>query len=250
MRRGRLLYGIVVAVCAGGMLLSGGLFVRQWLEYRGAEKAYQTLAEAAVLPPDGGGEEPEQTSDPPVPQVDFEALKRINPELTGWLYCPDTVISYPVVQGEDNRYYLTHLFDGTANAAGCLFLDSGCDGLTGKNSVIHGHHMKNGTMFASLEEYREQAYYDAHPRLYLLTPEGSWIIELFSAYVADAESDAWRLDFSSEEDYSRWLEGLQARSCFESAVKAQPADRVVTLSTCDYSYQDAWFVCHGLARPY
>ena len=259
----RLLYRAGVALCAAGVLVWGGLTLRQWGEYRAGERAYAALADAVVRIPanpsphmgqaapdpqasapagEGQGEEI-----PPI-QVDMQALRAVNPQAVGWLYSPDTVISYPVAQGEDNTYYLKHLFDGTPNSAGCLFLDSRCQGLEGRNSVIYGHYMNNGTLFASLKEYQDQAYYDAHPRLYLFTPQEVLIIELFSAYIAGPEDGAWRLDFSSPEDYGGWLAQLQARSCFESAVVPQTSDRVITLSTCNYTFPNARFVCHGLVR--
>lgn len=254
MKKQRTIYWISLLLCTGGILVSGGLFLRQWQEYRTGEEAYHALTEAmtAVPPAAADPADPEQTSEQSseqtevIPQVDFAALRQLNPDVVGWLYAPDTVISYPVVQGSDNTYYLDHLFDGTRNSAGCLFLDSGCQGLEGENSVIYGHHMKNGTLFASLENYQDQDYYDAHPRLFLITPEQTLTIELFSAYVTGEEGEAWQLTFSSREEYGKWLERIQERSCFVSDVVPQDTDRVLTLSTCDYTFQGARFVCHGL----
>ena len=168
MRRRGTLRRIVLAVCSVGLLVSGGLFAEQWAEYRAGEAAYETLAETALLSPEAPSEEETSVDRPErgeesLPQVDFDALSAVNPDIVGWLYLPDTSVSYPVVQGEDNSYYLKHLFDGTPNSAGCLFLDSRCEALNGKHSVIYGHYMKNGTLFASLEEYQSQEYYEAHP---------------------------------------------------------------------------------------
>lgn len=257
MRDGKRLFRRGAALCCGGMLVCGGLFLRQWREYRVGEQAYQDLTERVVQQkPVSEQTVPFQQTAPvrphvsargeDLPQVDFEALEVINPDVVGWLYSSGTGISYPVAQGEDNTYYLNHLFDGTPNSAGCLFLDSRCQGLEGRNSVIYGHYMNNGTLFASLKEYQDQAYYDAHPRLYLLTPEGTLTIALFSAYVAGPEGEAWQLDFSASEDYGAWLERIRAQSCFESELIPQVTDRVITLSTCNYTFPNARFVCHGL----
>ena len=247
--KGRTLYRTSLALCTAGLLICGGMLLVQWREYRAGKAAYDALAEAVVVPREAAPAEAEKPAeDPALPAVDFDALKSINPDAVGWLYCPDTVISYPVVQGEDNAYYLNHLFDGTPNTAGCLFLDSRCQALEGKNSVIYGHHMKNGTLFASLEGYQDPAYYEAHPRMYLLTPEGTRTIAVFSAYVTAAEGDAWQLSFSGDEEYEAWLAQVRDRSCFESDVIPGREDQVITLSTCDYSYQDARFVCHGILQ--
>lgn len=235
----------------GGLLVFGWLFFQQWQEYRMGELAYDKLQKSVVSVPQ---KTPAQQPSIPfqeeiqleLPQVDFEALADINPEVVGWLYCPNTVISYPVPQGENNSYYLNHLFDGTRNSAGSLFLDSRCQGLTGQNSVIYGHYMKNGTLFASLSKYQEQAYYEAHPELFLITPENTLTIRLFSAYIAGENDDAWQLTFSSQEEYGAWLERILERSCFTSEVIPQSTDRVITLSTCNYMFPGARFVCHGV----
>ena len=255
MKKRRLLYWICVLFCTGGILVFGWLFFQQWREYRVGELAYDTLQESVIsLPqktPDQQSSTPsleEPEPQPELPQVDFEALADINPDVVGWLYCPNTVISYPVPQGENNSYYLKHLFDGTSNSAGSLFLDSRCQGLEGQNSVIYGHYMKNGTLFASLCEYQEQAYYEAHPELFLITPENTLTIQLFSAYIAGEGDDAWQLTFSSQEEYGAWLERLLERSCFTSEVVPQSTDRVITLSTCSYMFPGARFVCHGVVR--
>ena len=149
------IYWICLLFCAGGTLLFGGLFFKQWMEYRTGELAYDRLEESVVSSPSQDSAQSSifpQQPQPELPEVDFDTLSSINSDIVGWLYCPDTAISYPVPQGEDNSYYLKHLFDGTRNSAGSLFLDSRCQGLEGKNSIIYGHYMKNGTLFATLKK--------------------------------------------------------------------------------------------------
>ncbi len=151
--------------------------------------------------------------------VDFDALLEINPDVIGWLYCPDTVINYPLVQGEDNDYYLHRLINGTPNNNGTLFVDEqNSAGFSDENTVIYGHHMRNGSMFGYLENYEQQSYYEAHPVVYLLTPEGN---------------------------YASWLAEQRTRSDFSAPVEVERGDRVVTLSTCAYDFQDARYVVLG-----
>ena len=84
--------------------------------------------------------------------------------MIGWIYSSDTTINYPVVQGSDNAYYLKHLADGTENRNGCPFLDvQNRPDFTDDNSIIYGHHMQNGTMFADISWYEDQNYYNEHP---------------------------------------------------------------------------------------
>lgn len=84
--------------------------------------------------------------------------------MLAWLYCPDTVINYPVVQSDDNEYYLRRLMDGSSNTAGTLFADYRCSpDFSDPHTVIYGHNMKNDTMFGILPEYGAQEFYEPHP---------------------------------------------------------------------------------------
>lgn len=128
------------------------------------------LSEPATDPPD-----PPPVKEEPQIQVDFEQLTGQYPNLIGWLYCEGTPINYPVMQGKDNNQYLRHLPDGSYSVAGSLFADYRC-GEPGEdmNFVIYGHNMKNESMFGTLVRYKEQSYYDAHPVLWLLTPDKTY----------------------------------------------------------------------------
>ena len=111
--------------------------------------------------------------------VDFQKLLEINPDTIAWIRFPDepSQINYPVVQGNDNQYYLKHLFSGEWNGSGCIFLDSrNRADFSDRHSIIYGHHMKNGSMFSGLTEYKKQEFYDSHSVVLLLTPfsQGMW----------------------------------------------------------------------------
>ena len=127
--------------------------------------------------------EPEPTL-PPTPQVDFDSLRAVNPEIVAWLSIDDTNIDYPVVQHSDNDYYLHHLFTGEWNSSGCLFMD--CNNLadfSDLHTIIYGHHMDNGSMFQNLMGYKGQSFYDEHPTAQLFTPGGTYTVEFFAGYV-------------------------------------------------------------------
>lgn len=118
-------------------------------------------------------------------KVDFEALWETGPDIIGWLNLPDTAVNYPVTQTDDNEYYLHHLYDGTYNKMGCLFADyENQADFSDRNTIIYGHNMRDGSIFATLNEYDEQSYFDEHPQMYLVTPDGGFICEIFTAFVA------------------------------------------------------------------
>ena len=182
----------------------------------------------------------------PSPQIDFDSLRAVNPEVVGWLTINGTNIDYPVAQHSDNDYYLHHLFTGEWNSSGCLLMDCHNQAdFSGGHTIIYGHHMDNGSMFQNLMGYKGQPFFDEHPTARLITPDRSYIVEFFAGYVADVNSDAWRLDFISDRDFADWLAAALERSLFESSVIPTATDNVVTLSTCSYEFYNARFVLHG-----
>lgn len=184
-----------------------------------------------------------------IPQVDFESLQTVNPEIVAWLTIDGTNINYPVAQHSDNDYYLHHLFNGEYNSSGCLFMDCrNPPDFSGRHTIVYGHHMDNGTMFQNLMYYKDQAFYDEHPTAQLITPNGSYTIEFFAGYVADVDSDAWKLDFTSDEGFEDWIATAMERSAFESTVIPTTADRIITLSTCSYEFYNARFVLLGIIK--
>lgn len=186
---------------------------------------------------------------PPV-SVDFDALLAENPDVVGWIYGEDTVINYPVVQGSDNSYYLKHLIDGTYNKDGSIFVDANnrrafSDG----NTIIYGHNMKDGMMFADLLNYADQSYYESHPVLWLLTPEENYQILLFAGYTTDGSSDTYTIFSAPGQETQAYADQMIARSDFKSDVAPGPEDKLVVLSTCAYSQNNARYAVHGVLRP-
>ncbi len=221
-------------------------------EYAENEKLYEELGAQVII------EVPQNTELPKLPEseevaeenapaisVDFEKLTQQNSDVVGWIYCKDTPISYPVLQADDNDYYLQRMINGKYNAGGSIFMDyrSNAD-MSSLNTVIYGHNMKNGSMFGMLEGYKKQAYYEEHSVLWYLTPKGTYKIEPILGYVTDAASDAYT-DFQTEEEMMAYLENAMRKSTFVSDVAIETVKQIVTLSTCSYEYDDARYVLVG-----
>ena len=213
-------------------------------DYHTAQNFYDTIREsfAVTLPTDSPSEkqdgvEPDAPSCPI--EVDFDALREINPDVVGWIYSPGTEICYPVVQAENNDKYLRHDLYGNYLVSGTVFVDYRCASPEEcKNYVIYGHNMDDGSMFASLLGYKKQSYYDEHPVLYYLTPEKNYEIELFVGGVVDMDSVIYESDPEPDE-LEELLTLLSSVGTFKSDVTASAGDSLVTLSTCMHSYESS-----------
>jgi len=255
----RIVSTILVLIFLFIAFFAGYQIYREYSEYHEGAEIYRELEEYVKLPegseqqnaddsePFESDGEPDKIIDWPV--VDFNALKDINPDCVAWIQIEGTEINYPVVQGEDNSYYLKHLFEGKWNSSGSIFLDSRVAAdLSERHSIIYGHHMKNGTMFSDLTEYKKQEYYDAHPAGFLITPNANYQIVFFAGYVARANDAAWKTEYEFDEAFSEWLCDTIEKSCFDSDIYPTNSDRIITLSTCSYEFKNARFVLHGVLR--
>ena len=214
--------------------------------YNEIQGEYVTVNDTPSVPEStqGNDEQPQKATEPPI-TIDFDALLKRNKDVVGWLYCPDTVINYPVVQGESNDGYLRKDLDGKYLVSGTLFADYRNGALNeDANYIIYGHNMKNGTMFNSLAKYKKQSYYDQHPIMYYLTPDGNYRLELFAGLVVKRDDKIY-LPNQSEEEFAGLLEEYRAKSTFKSDVELEYDDTIVTLSTCSYEFDNARYVVIG-----
>lgn len=275
-------------VLVAGLLYSGYHVWIQSAEYIGGSSAYSTLDEYVSLgkgeakggtgsaasgsspvsdkapdtapdAPDASREEAQQPAqaedweyeypDIAWTQVDFARLRQINPDIVGWLYAEGMDLSYPVVQAGDNEKYLDTMFDGTKNKTGCPFLDAGNAGdFSDRHSVIYAHNRKDGSMFGKLKLYKEQAFYEQHPRILLITPDARYVMEIFSGHVARSDSGAWRIAFSDDAELAQWRDIICERSSIHSYIVPEDGERILTLSTCSYEFENARYVVHGVLR--
>lgn len=239
-------------------------YYREGALYREAEEKYTILPEAGEANGDGAlSQAPEASVEPDLDSeagrekaplvVDFEALKQVNQDVVGWLYCEDTPINYPVVKGEDNSYYLKHSYDGKQVKSGSIFVDAACgEGFSDANTVIYGHYIKDGSMFACLKKWGDQSFYEEHPRIWLLTPEADYEIVLFAGYATRADSQVYTIFSAPCPELEEYLQTARENSQFQADVEIsgeEPNAKYVVLSTCAYSFQNARYVLHGKLVP-
>lgn len=223
-------------------------------EYWEGEQTYHELEQYVNVNPSTTPTVEEEAEDDPHagivwPEVDFDSLKEVNDDVVGWIYLEGTEINYPVVRGDDNSYYLNKLYDGTGNGSGSIFMDFRNEpNFVDKNNILYGHSMKNGTMFTAIKRFKHQEYYDEHPYALLVTPEKNYKVEFFSGYVANVEQDAWDYYFDTDEDFQHWLDSSKSKSTFASNITPTAEDRVLTLSTCTYEFDNARYVLVGVMR--
>ena len=246
---------LIVLICVfigSGLMLAGSL-----LEYKQGQDLYEAAAEQLVIPPPKPepGEGPSDEERGPLPPaIDFEMLASISPDSVGWIWIPDSDISYPLVQGRDNQFYLTRTYDGGHNKLGSIFLDYRISGdFKAKNTIIYGHNMKSDAMFGTLEKFRDQAYVDARPEFTILREDGTYRYRIFSAYVTDALSDTYTYQFGNDAAYTKYLEKITNLSDIippvadnASIQMPDPGVPIVTLSTCTSTGRQLdRFVVHG-----
>ena len=228
----------VITVCLIGIILVSGYKIGKTMwEYQVAKSAYTNISEKTAKV------DPKQFTG----VVDWKALKKVNPDVQGWLYQKGTVINYPVVQGTDNDTYLHTRFDKQWSGGGTLFVDCRMEkDFKGFNSIIYGHHMKDGSMFRSIRGYtKEDGYYDKHKTLELATPHGNYHLVVFSAFITKAtDEDTYKMTYDEAEkqaDIDRAWERSELPITRDS-VDVTKNDRLVTLSTCAYDYEEARYI--------
>ncbi|WP_078379015.1 class B sortase [Sutcliffiella halmapala] len=191
-------------------------------------------------------------SDPGKVRDSFQPLLAINEDIVAWITIDDTRIDYPILQAEDNDYYLTLNYLHEQSRAGSIFMDFRNDILNrDRHTILYGHRMKDGTMFGNLRKYLTQDFYEEHPTFSYDTLYKSYEVEIFSVYVTTTDFYYIETEFEHDNDYANFIKELQARSVFDSPVSVSAEDQIITLSTCDYQIDrnKGRLVVHGKLTP-
>ena len=183
--------------------------------------------------------------------IDFTQLLSVNSDIVGWLRIRALDISYPVVQGKDNDYYLHRTFEKTDNFAGCLFVNSYNMGdFTDQNTIIYGHNMKNGSMFGKLKNFNDPEVFKKSRYFWIFTPDFIYQYRIFSASVVDKTGLTYQISFKDDE-FDQFISRAYSNSVVDNQdVTVTKEDRIVTLSTCTGDDSTRFVVMGKLAQIY
>ena len=175
----------------------------------------------------------------------FRELLKLNEDVVGWLRIEGSAIDYPVVQGGDNVFYLTHGLKKEKNVNGSIFMDYRNGPGTDKHLILYGHNMKNKTMFAELLHYESRWFFERHPVIEFSTLYEDTRWEIFSVHFTDIRHDYIRVDFENDSDFKTFVEDLKSRSLHPTDIRVDEKDMILTLSTCSAQRDDARFAVHA-----
>ena len=203
---------VSIILCLVICLIFLGLFTLEFLDKKEGETFYKNV----------------------LPSTNIKDINKLENEYegaTGYIDIPNTNISYPIMQGEDNSYYLKHLPNGDRNKMGSIFLDYRNNGFNDKNTIIYGHNFNNGTMFSDLLNYKSFEFYKNHSNYKIYTSDKVIEVAIFAVYIADATKDELPINFEST-DYDDYLDMVLESNLINSEVSIDSEDNLITLCTC------------------
>ena len=255
-KNGKVLYYLVLVLLLGVLVFSSVKIITYLKDQKNAQASQDNMNNEFVQPtptPDpDDGEDTDKDKDKDKTEVvsqpehkgkiDFAAMQEKYPDVVGWIYGANTGLDWPIVQTaeEGGEYYLYRDINGKDNKNGTVFLDWRCaSDFSTQNNMIYGHNMKTGLMFAPLIKYKSQAFFDAHPYLYLYTPSQTYKVHLFAGMETPHDSEVYSYNLSSS-----YLQDCINSSTFNSGLGV-PTGNILTMSTCDYDYANARYVLLG-----
>ncbi len=241
----KLQYAAGILVFTAAVVFTGYKLVMSVISDRRAEEEHQRLLDTVIVEDSQIPAVPVTLTDeegetveilppqyPPL-NIDMETLKEMNGDFRGWIYFPAVEVSYPVVQGEDNNYYLKHSFEEEKSNSGSIFMDCGASpDWSDRNTFVFGHNMRDGSMFGTFKELVDDpSLLDANPRFYIYTENTVYTYEIFSYYMTKSDSNRYMV-FSSDENYDRYTAWAVENSTYPFDVDLSERSNIVSLSTC------------------
>ena len=237
--------GLIVAIIAIVVLAIAGAGVGFYVHTSNQEKKAAAAEKAKKADPEETQESYEKlkeqvavdADDPMFRKIDFAAAQAMNPDVYAWIWIPGTNIDYPIPQSEteDDAYYLNHTIEKKEGLPGTIYTEK----YNGKNfsspvTVVYGHNMKNGSMFADLHKYEDKAFFDANPYVYIYMPEKTLKYHVFSATPFDDRYLLGSYNFSAQTEFEEYLDELRSsiNGNVNMDVNVSQQTGIMTLSTC------------------
>lgn len=199
-------------------------------------------------------ENPEEQNKETERMLQVKQLQEQNADIVGWLEIENTNINYPVLQGTDNSYYMTHNYKKEKSKNGSIFLNADYNwNIPSNNLLIYGHNLGNGMMFQELLKYEKESFYQEHPVIRFTTAEEDAEYEIISAFKSrvyyKSEKNVFRyyyfINSESEEEYNQFVKNAKNVSLYPIDETANYGDQLITLSTCSYYVEDGRFAVVG-----
>lgn len=231
-KRKNVLSTLLIVVGVVLLLVAAGMFINTQLQYAATDSNNEKLAAYATV-------SDEAATGCPI-TVDWESLKAVNDDVVGWIYIPDTNVNFPVYQGESNDTYLRTSATGEWSVGGQIFMDyeNAAPGMVDRQTIIYGHHLNNGAMFAQIDEYANESGMDKFQTIWYLTEDATYELTGLLFYKSAAtNADARAMTWASDDEFHSYLNGLveQASATNETATSSiNNLSKVLTLCTCDY----------------
>lgn len=249
-KRSDIIRRIILVISVGVFIFAAYNLINIFLAYHKADVIYDNIQQD-VLDEDSHtkvviGEDEQEVEIPFT--YNHQALLNINSQGIGYIYIPSIDCRLPMVQGDDNDYYLTHTFNKEYSANGCLFEDYRINGgLSASQIIIYGHNMRNGAMFGKLKNYQDYSFWNnsGNDVLYIYTGNVIKEYKIFSCYISEAISDAYTFNFPTLESMRDYAVNMKAKSMYDTGVDVSTATQVITLSTCTNDGEQR-FIVHGM----
>ena len=232
---------IGAVVCAALFLFSGVMLCCQYADEKQSAEAFDNIA-ALVQDETPPADEPQESEAPE--QTAFEKYKAVyeqNSDFVGWISIPGTCVDYPVLQSsaDDPEYYLRRTYKGEWRTAGSIFFQWDCSAES-QNTVVYGHNMNDGTMFAVLQKMTDEAFRNEHSKILLQTSNGLREYQIAAVLKTDITKFRFnRTEFADHADFLSFQKELFAQSLYESQTIHGEDCRLLTLVTCSYEWENA-----------
>lgn len=181
--------------------------------------------------------------------VYFQSLWETNTDIYAYIYIPNTNVDYPVLRHpSDNSYYLEHNIDGSKGLPGCIYTENyNSIDFNDPVTLMYGHNMKNGSMFASLHNFEDAEFFNENRYVFIYTPYNTYVYELFAAVTYNDNHIMKTFDFTKTDDFDSFLDSLYSvrdmNAHFMEEITVSHEDNVLVLSTCTTSSSKRFLVC-------